>query len=196
MKSNFFVLIFLFPAYFASCQSQTNKIVEQFKTVDSSLQKSNYGLDYTLLSIYRQIQNKKETNQVLAAQADTIVKKNEDVTNYIESLKQKLHDLDSSGININIASDFLMNTSNSTILESKLNSLFSSCNHVITDTKRIEAENIFTAEKEMNRNKNWAKDYFYMTPTVAAITILNKFSNDCLNLTVFSLTEIKSKLIN
>ena len=94
------------------------------------------------------------------------------------------------------ASNLLMNTSNSTALKSKLISLFSFCNQVISDNKRIEAENIFTAGKEIRENKNWTKDYFYMTPTVAAITILNKFRNDCLNLTVFSLTEIKSKLTN
>jgi len=198
MKLQLLIFSSCLTALFASCQPSTNSTLEEFKKVDSSLQKSNsLSNGNTYLTLYENIQDKKNKNPQLAFKADTLFEATEDALKFIDTLKQKLTDLDPSGAKIDIGSKLLMNNENSVRLTNKLRTVYFSCTSSMVDNEeRIHADNIFSIEKEIKTNKDWTSTYFDRTPTVAVITILNKFKNDCSNLAVFSLTEIKNRLVD
>ena len=196
MKLKLLIFISVLTTLIASCQTATNNTLEEFKKIDSSLQKSNSTLiDNVYTTLYGQIQSKKDKNQKLALQADTLFQATNEAYAFIDNLKQNLNELDSTGTRLDIGTKLLINTTTSVELTNKLNAVYASCSLPLVDKQKIiQAQNIFSIEKEIKSNKKWTSLYFYKTPTVAVITILNKFKNDCSNLAVFSLTEIKSRL--
>ena len=198
MKLKLLILFSSLTTLFASCQTATNKTLEEFKKVDLSLQKSNSLLiDNVYTKLYEKIQAEKSKNPLLAFNADTLFQATEDAFKFIDNLKQKINELDSSGTRLDIGSKLLLNTSTSTDLTNTLKAVYVSCTSLLVDKqKKSEAENIFIVIKEIKKSKNWTSKYFDQTPTIAVITILNKFKNDCLNLAVFSLTEMKNKLVD
>ncbi len=48
---------------------------------------------------------------------------------------------------------------------------------------------------ELKKRKNWKHDYFYQTPTIAAMTIL-KFQNDCEKSAAITLLDIYEYMNN
>jgi hypothetical protein len=198
MKLKLLIFVSSLTTLFASCQTATNNTLEEFKKVDSSLQKSNSTLiDNVYSTLYGQVQQKKDKNPQLAFKADTLYQATEEAYKFIDTLKQKLNELDPSGTQLDIGTKLLINTANSMILTNKLKAVYLSCTSSLVDKqKRAEAENIFSVAKEIKTNQNWTSKYFDETPTVAVVTILNKFKNDCSNLAVFSLTEIKNRLVD
>lgn len=197
MKLQLLIFISCLTALFASCQTSTNNTLEEFKRVDSSLKKGNSALvDNTYSTLYKQIQTKKNKNPQLALKADTLFQATQDACKFIENLKQKLNELDPPGTKLDIGSRLLINTENSMTLTNKLNTAYFSCTSSLVDKQeKIEADSIFSIQEEIKTNKNWTSTYFDKTPTVAVITVLNKLKNDCSNLAVFSLTEIKNRLV-
>ena len=197
MKYTFLLFTLPLTAFLTCCQTATNRSVEEFKKVDSSLQKTNsIIIDNTYSTLYNQIQAKKDNNLKLALQADTVFQETEDAYRFIDDLIQKLNELDSSGIQLDIGTKLITNTNNSEKLTKKLNSVYTSALSVLTGKQQItQAENIFKVEQEIKANKNGSRKYFDGTPTVAAITILRKFKNDCVNLATLSLKEIKTDLV-
>ena len=64
MKLNLLVFISVLTTLVASCQTSSNNTLEEFKKIDSSLQKSNSTLvDNVYATMYGQIQMKKDKNQ-------------------------------------------------------------------------------------------------------------------------------------
>ena len=198
MKLKLLVFISVLTTLIASCQTATNNTLEEFKKIDSSLQKSNSTLiDNVYTTLYGQIQSKKDKNQKLALQADTLFQATNEAYTFIDNLKQKLNELDTAGTRLDIGTNLFINTATSIELTNKLNSVYVSCSLPLVDKQKIiQAQNFFSIEKEIKSNKNWTSLYFDKTPTVAVITILNKLKNDCSNLAVFSLTEIKNRLVD
>ena len=47
---------------------------------------------------------------------------------------------------------------------------------------------------ELQFDKDWSKKYFDKTPTVAAITMLTKFKNDCKNSAIIGMTSIRKQM--
>jgi GldM N-terminal domain len=196
MKWGLFILTLPLVAFLAGCHTATNKTLEEFKKVDSSLKKTNITIGATYSTLYKQIQAKKGNNLQLAIQADTLFRATEDAHRFIEDLIQKLNESDSSGIQLDVGTRVITNTTNSAVLTKRLNLVYASCIRVLSDKQQItQAENTFSVEQEIKTNKNWTAKYFAETPTNAVVTILTKFKNDCSNLATFSLTEIEANLV-
>ena len=61
------------------------------------------------------------------------------------------------------------------------------------EKEKLRLDKIFSSIKP--ETGDWKKKYFEGIPTVAAVTILTRFQNDCQNAALIALGDIKKRLI-
>ncbi len=191
MKCSFFLNLF-FVTLFISCKSQTTKTLEEFKRIDSSLQTTNAVI--ASQTLYQRIKLKKDKYPELALHADSIIIAKEKAFIFIDSLKEELKRKDTSGEKTDVGNKLILNSKKYAELKDRLLSVYSSCITTLDTAKQITADDIFNIALEIKKDKKWELKYFDKTPTIAAITVLNKFKNDCSNLVMFTLKDIEGKI--
>ena len=171
----------LFLIFTIGCQSPSDKIVEEFKTVDKSLEKSSKIIDSANNDLYKK----------LTAQLNCSVKENGDsLVVYIETLKEALKNYSLKNFPAKNGTEFEdLETSNKLMLQNKrgdilfkmiqsFNQTALSCN--TTKATQQEVADIF----DITHFKNAAgfnEMYFKNIPTVAALTMLSSFQNKIKN---------------
>lgn len=177
------------------CQSPSNEIKKAFDKVDKSLEKSNAVLDNSVDKLYSAINSTRQENEQLASTADSIYFAVKSAGSYIDGLKLRLQSNDSSGNQLNIASALLISTSAGDSLRKVLLNVYAIAGpyspRIVTDNSLEQALQSFS---HVQNNKDWLKLYFDNTPTVAAMTMLSKFKNDCEIVAKITLTDIKNRL--
>lgn len=195
MKFNrlFFALPFLL--FLTHCQSPSDQIKDAFDTVDNSLKKSNDVLENSIDGLYSTINSVRQKNEQLALNADLIYLSTKRASEHIDSLKEVMKLEDSLGTNLTIASNLLVSTTTGDILRKELMNVYISAkSYSSSNAKQAELDSTLQSFREIQFNEDWEKIYFEKTPTVAAMTVLCKYQNDCKNITTIILTDIKMRL--
>jgi hypothetical protein len=110
MKNSFcrlFLLILL-----SGCHSVSNNILDKFKVVNASLEKSNKVIlnQNTYVQYYFEIELKGDKNKEWARKADTLHAATKRAVELLDKIKGTLTEKDSAGDKTNIATDLLVHT--------------------------------------------------------------------------------------
>jgi hypothetical protein len=186
--------IFLFTfllCWIVGCKSPKREIVDSFEEVNKSLIQSNDINNLSLDELYQSIKSKTERNSRYLSRADTIYQVANDAINFLEIKKEKLKSLDSVGDNLTIASRVLIKSPVADTVEHLLTKVYQYCYEMLVDTtKEKSIDSVMSSLRYLKTNKNWKHDYFDQTPTIAALTILSRFQNDCKTSAAITLLDI------
>jgi glucosamine 6-phosphate synthetase-like amidotransferase/phosphosugar isomerase protein len=180
---------------FTQCKSPSEKIKEAFDTVDKSLEKSHKIVSYSIDEDYLYITSNRKSNPVLALKADTVYLINAQTIAFIDSLKKVLQLMDTSGTDIEVSAKLLIKTNAGNALENKLSGVYrSSISYFTDELKKQQIDSVLYSIKEISSDKLWRKKYFQGSPTVASLTMLSSFQNNCINSTAIILDDIRRQL--
>jgi gliding motility-associated protein GldM len=176
------------------------EILNAFKTVDNSLDKTNSTINISTANIMESFKTKladektREKAQIWYPKAQQAQQLTTTMYNYIESLRSeilKAADFDPARKkdstykedNQDIATRILVKEGKGKELQKKLAEYRAAMLTLVTPEKKAEFERSFQVDVSMPRGlqgdkKTWEDAYFHMVPTVAALTILRKFEND------------------
>ena len=182
---NFFVLLIIILAI--SCKSPSEKVMDNFKEVDESLEKTNKTVD----SLSRQMKFVGFDKAV----ADSLEKLFDNTSVYLKRLKSELDSSDSHGEKLGVAKDILIKTQKGDSLFNYLVQVYDVANKYGDSTSRQYLIDL----RKYGKDK-WLERYFRKVPTIAASTILSKFQNDLglIKISVMSagITELKNKILS
>ena len=117
------------------------------------------------------------------------------LTYIIDSLKQVLHLEDTSGQRLDVALPLLMSNNNGVRMSHAMDAVYEATNNIAVDSANVESlKAVHRSFRIIREDDDVFKRYFHMTPTVAAMTMLSKFQNDCTNATSIALTDISQRL--
>ncbi len=185
----------------------SSEILNAFKTVNNSLLSSNLAIDHKNEAIAKSFEElakdpaSKEKAVIWKPKAEKAHQLAEDVTKYLEGLKQELKKasklvVDKDGKehfsldNLDAATHLLVEgpvgTKNGKELFQKLSDFKAQLLQIDPAIQQQFGTNLpldlAIPETESKVGKgDWAYSYFHMTPSIAAITILSKFQNDVKN---------------
>jgi hypothetical protein len=166
-----------------SCKSPSDKILEDFKKVNESLEKNNDLLKKNSYEFkYRLIQLEGAKHPELVKYAGNLFNATDTAIHYLEKLQEMLNLADSSGTDLDVAGNLLVRSPNGDtlgILLQQVSKTAFAC--PIGANSKSELGRILSDNEAMFTRPDWEKDYFELTPTVAAITILSKFKNDVIS---------------
>jgi gliding motility-associated protein GldM len=169
------------------------EILNAFKTINNSLEKTNGQVTASTSQIMKSL-IEKTTDPKTAEKASTWKPKAEGVMTeaqkaiaFIEGLKKQLIDASTTGGKMkddeqNATTRIMVKEGKGAelkkILEAYKNSTLN-----IDPLLKAEFEKSFQVDTEMpkdmvSKKKSWEEAYFYMAPTVGALSILSKFQND------------------
>jgi hypothetical protein len=179
------------------CKSPREQINDAFNTVDKSLYKSNDYVNNSIEALYSSIDSNRQKNTILALKADSVFHATKIAFTFMDSLKQVMKLQDTSGTDIDLATNIFVISKTGDMLKKKLLAVYSqSYASLIDSSKKASLDSVLTSISKLNVDNNWRRNFFERTPTVAAITILSKFQNDCKNALTISLQDIKEHLID
>ena len=177
----------------------SSEILNAFKTVNNSLQKTNDAVNASSSQIFQSLTEKMgdETTKAKAVvwqpRAKQVMDEAAKAYNFIQGLKDQI--LTESGgdpkdptkkfkeDNLDIATRLLIKQGKGKQLLQMLTD-FKKNVLGINDTIKTEFEKSLPVDLDKPKSltggdkKNWEETYFHMVPTVAALTILSKFQND------------------
>ena len=175
-----------------SCQSPSEKIVEDFRTVEKSLDKSNGNIEDANKQLAAALQNNSAL-QVFKKEADSIVAYIEAVKEMIRMVSGRVDNFDTADNSANLfASNRVM------LANKKADTIF----RILKDFKNSALLNCKkdTLKEMINLRFQYLKDekrqavyFFKNTPAVAAVTMLSKFENDVKEVENMILTNYLSK---
>lgn len=169
------------------------EILNAFKTIDESLIKTNTAVNASSSQILKSL-GEKRTDPATAERANIWYPKAEKVTQeaakaytFIDNLRKQLIEASSSGGKLK--EDDQNATTRILVKEGKGKELYKILEeykkNVLGVDSSIAAEfaNNFQVEltapkSQTSKKKTWEEAYFYMSPTVGALSILSKFQND------------------
>jgi gliding motility-associated protein GldM len=174
----------------------SSEILNAFKTVNKSLDKSNTIIDESNKGISEGMKemmndpNTREKAAIWGPKADEALAITREASNYISELKTKL--LKEAGLkedgtykedNLDAATRLFEKQGEGEKLHERLKKYKEDLLKVLPPelAKKIETELPIDLEKpktENAGNNTWSAAYFRMTPAIAGITILSKFDND------------------
>lgn len=175
------------------------EILNAFKTVDNTLQKSNAVVSGSTSSYLQSLQDKmnkpesREKASIWLPRATTAQKLSNDTYNYIESLKallkseadfnpQKNGDSSFKEDNLEASTRIFVENGKGKELYDKLADYRKKLLEIDPLISNAFSKNLpidLSMPKTQNPNNvTWSDAYFRMTPTVAALTMLSKFEND------------------
>jgi hypothetical protein len=180
------------------CKSPSDKILDEFKKVNASLEKSgNSFTDANSIEyLYSSIRLNQQKNAPLAEKAAKLYSITKDAHAYLERLKEHM-EKDSSGVNTSFVASLMIGTPAADTLSQKLSAVYDYSYAALNDQNKIRSlDSVMITFKEIRNSKQWTTKYFDQTPTIAAIAILTKFQYDCLDAARIVLGAIKKHLDN
>jgi len=173
-----------------ACKSRNEAITDEFKKVDSSLQSIKMPVD-SIRMLHMQILAKQQANPHLAVMADSMFVITSYAIDYMDSLKQVLVKMDSTGETPLATNKVFANDRTGKLLYSYLIQVHYYAGKVIIDKgKLLQVNNIFAEVTGIPDDRTFVKQYFANTPGFAARTILIKLHNDCYNACVMTLADV------
>lgn len=176
----------------------SSEILNAFKTVNNSLEKTNSVITASTKDIMTSLDNKKkdpttaDKANVWYPKAEQVQQKSTEIYNYIQSLKDRIlteaggDPKDASKVfkedNLDIATRIMIEKGEGKKLEKMLNDYKAAVLGIDPKINASFANSLpLNLEKPQSKNKagkTWEGAYFHMVPTVASLTILSKFQND------------------
>jgi hypothetical protein len=138
-------------------------------------------LDNPYKILYAAIQSKGAKFPEIQAKANTVYAATENIIHFMDSLKTELHNRDSVGESTSPAATLLVHTAASDSLRQMLITLST-------------YDSNLRVPEPIGSDANWSEEYFRNTPTVGAITILNKFERDCKKAQAATLASLFNQL--
>ena len=166
------------------------EILNAFKTINDSLEKTNGTVKTSTLQIFESLTEKmgedetREKAMIWQPKAKDVVDQTVLVYNFIDQLKKDLLAQSKGDDDQNTTTRVMVNEGKGKQL---LKMLTDYKTNVLKDSAlRAEFEKSLPISLEMPKNlnsnkKTWEEAYFYMAPTVGALSILSKFQNDLRN---------------
>jgi len=186
-----FLFLIILASGMIECKSPNREIVDSFEKVNKSIERSNNVNSYSIDNLYLSIKMKTDRNSKYLSQADTIYKIANAAIGFLEKQKDNLRSLDSVGDKLDVASGALIKSRAADTLENLLEEVYRYSYEMLEDTaKKKSIDSVMSSVTYLRSNKKWKHDYFYQTPTIAALTILSKFQNDCKSSAVIVLSDI------
>lgn len=157
----------------ASCNSSSDKILEDFKTVDNSLEKTNKKLDDTNSKLSEKAAP--EVVSVIKPQADSLYLLIEDLKTKLRNISQKM-DTNDEMDDLVSSNQLMIEQKNSDKLFTKVEAFQELCaSKVKGEAIEGKINDLFSGYRQ---NKKIQETLFKNMPTVAALTLLSKFQND------------------
>ncbi|MCC7402075.1 MAG: gliding motility protein GldM [Chitinophagaceae bacterium] len=176
----------------------SSEILNAFKTVNSSLEKSNATISNSTSTIMKSLEQKMsdpstaEKAKIWYPRAQQVAQYSDAVSNYIQGLKDtiliraggdpKNPDQKYKDDNLDIVTRLMVDKGEGKKLLQKLTEFKNNILGVNDSIKTEFATSLpidLSMPKTQNKgNRTWETAYFNMVPTVAALTILSKFQND------------------
>jgi hypothetical protein len=169
-----FKIVFILAATLALLSKCKNPR-DNYKVAESLIQDNPYKI------FYAAIQSKGGNFPAIQAKANTVYSATENILHFMDSLKTELHHRDSTGESMSPSTALLVHTPASDSLRQML---------IILSTY----DSSLRVPEPIRSDANWSEEYFKKTPTVGAITILNKFESDCKKATEFTLANLFKQL--
>lgn len=178
----------------------SSEILNAFKTVNNSLEKTNDVIQASTGEIMTSLQSKlsepgtAEKAKIWYPIAQNVESYTNPVSKYIQDLKDEI--LKEAGVDyskndstydegeLNIATRLLVKQGKGKELFKRLTEYKNNILGVGGDSLKSEIAKLIQINLEKpksltgDKNKSWEESYFHMVPTVAALTILSKFQND------------------
>ncbi len=175
------------------------EILNAFKTVDNSLNKTNTTISNSTATIMQSFQEKMSESATAAKarlwypKAQTAQQLSQEMYIYIDNLRNRIHkeagfdpakngDSTFKEDNQDIATRMMITNGEGKKLQDKLSEYkkkLLAIDPIISQQFGNNLQVDLSMPKVQNKgNKTWQSAYFYMVPTVAAMTILRKFQND------------------
>ena len=169
-----------------SCKSPSEKVMDSFKEVNESLEKTNKTVDSLT-------QNMKLVGFDKAV-ADSLERLFNNASVYIKRLKNELDSTDSNGENLDVAEDILIKSQKGDSLYYYVMNIYDVGITYSDSSLRKGYISLKGADKD-----KWLDKYFRKVPTIAASTILSRFQNDLvlIRFAVMSadIKELKNKML-
>jgi len=164
------------------------EILNAFKTINESLEKSNGTVQTSTTKIFESLTNKmgedatREKAMIWQPKAKEVIMHTTDAYKFIDDLKKELLAQSKGDDDQNTVTRVLVSEGRA----AKLYKILSDYKvNVLKDSAiraQFEKSLPISLEKPKNSDKpDWERAYFYMAPTVGAISILSKFQNDIRN---------------
>lgn len=180
------------------CQSSSGEITDAFKKANGSIEETNKGITdaNSIELLYSSIRLNQQKNEPLAEKAGKLYVITKDAHAFLERLKAHL-EKDSAGVNTDLVASLFIGTPVADTLSQKLSAVYDYSYVALNDKNKTRSlDSTLAALKEIRNDKQWTTKYFDRTPTIAAITIMNKFQYDCLDAARLVLGDIKQQLDN
>ena len=189
MKNVLFLIVL--ASWLIKCKSPNREIVDSFDKVNKSIERSDVVNSYSLDHLYLTIKTKTDRNSKYLLKADSIYHIANETISFLEKQKDNLRSLDSSGDKLDVAFGALIKWRTADTLENLLEKVYRYSCEMLEDTaKKKSIDSVMSSVTYLRSNKKWKRDYFYQTPTIAALTILSKFQSDCKSSAVITLSDI------
>jgi hypothetical protein len=189
---------FIFLAICISCKLPSDEIAENFKKVNESLEKSNDVLKKNSYEYkYRLIQLEGAKHPELVKHAGNLYYATDTAIHYVDKLQEMLNLADSSGSGLDVSGNLIVRSPNSdtlAILLQHVSETASTC--PIGANNKSKLSRVLSDINALPANAGWKKDYFELTPTIAAITILSKFKNDIINAATLAMDDMAGQIKN
>lgn len=195
MKNPYYISLFLIC--FSSCHFVSDKILDSFKTVNASLEKSNKVISNqnNYEQYYFEIKLKSDENNESVRRADTLYTVTKNAINLIDKIKKILSEKDSAGGNADISANLLVHTPLGDSLAKVVRQVPDDCYAALVNhTKKPILDSILSETKVMKARKDWMGDAFNNTPTIGALTTLNCLKLEFMSASAITLSDIDSSL--
>jgi hypothetical protein len=180
------ILIPVVVCLVVSCKSPSEKVMDSFKEVNESLEKTNKTVD--------SLTQKMKFVGFDKAVADSLERLFNNASVYIKHLKNELDSTDSNGENPDVAEDILIKTQKGDSLYYYVMNIYDVGIKYSDSSLRKGYISLRSSDKD-----KWLDKYFRKVPTIAASTILSRFQNDLvqIKLAVMSadIKELKNKIL-
>ncbi len=176
------------------------EILNAFKTVDNSLDKTNNTVNISTENIMESFRNKlsdptskakaeiwypkaQQAQQLTSALYNDIEKLRNEILKAADFDPARKKDSTYKEDNQDIPTRIMIKEGKGKELQQKLAAYRAAMVNLVAPDKKAEFEKSLQVDPSMPRNlkggnKTWEDAYFHMVPTVAALTILRKFEND------------------
>ncbi|MBS1620078.1 MAG: gliding motility protein GldM [Bacteroidetes bacterium] len=176
----------------------SSEILNAFKTVNDTLEKSNVTITNSTATIMQSLQQKlndpstAEKAKIWYPRAQQVEQYASELNKYIQGLKDdilikaggdpKNPEQSYKEDNLDIATRMMVDKGEGKVLLQKLtdfkNNILGINDSIKTEFATTLPIDLSVPKTQSKSNKKWETAYFHMVPTVAALTILSKFQND------------------
>jgi gliding motility-associated protein GldM len=178
------------------------EILNAFKTVNGSISNSNNMIDTKNEKVKKNLQaeakNQPEKVAELMKIVDQVQSKSAEVTKYIRGLEGELNKSESDA-DLEVGTRLLAEGKDGDLLRAKLEAYRKDVSGLMTKYP-LPSEipiNVTPPKGEEGGEKlTWQMAFFHMVPKVAALTILNKFSNDVKNTEAMCMDRLAKEAVS